>query len=154
MDTAKLYLDGKLVAEVSNHGHGAPDEQYWHDREAEKKIYAHFAALPKQEVSLGGGRSFMCQPELDSWCADELGIYLAMKQITGLTSKKVVLFKGAEIHTLKFDPKNLDRMSPRGKTYRAEIAEKHTGFEIANDLKGPALRAKLLEIGAVSAPTI
>lgn len=69
---AKLYLDGKLVAEVRNHGHGGPDEQYWHDKDAETKIYAHFAALPKQSVSLGGGKSFMCQPELDSWCADEL----------------------------------------------------------------------------------
>lgn len=118
------------------------------------QINAHFAALPKQEVDLGGRKKFLCQPQLDSWCADELGIYLSMKQITNLMSKKVVLLKGEEVLTLKFDPKALEVMTPQNKTWCQEISERLAGMEIINGLKSDALRAKLISLGAVKAPVI
>lgn len=130
---AKLYLDGKRVANVSNHGQGAPDEVYWHDRDAETQInYPLGCAAKARGRSRGGRKKFLCQPGLDSWCADELGIYLSMKQITNLMSKKVVLLKGEEVHTLKFDPKALEVMTPQNKTWRHEIGERHCRFSLCS----------------------
>lgn len=39
--SAKLYADGKHVADVANRGHGGCDEQYWRDHSARQAIEAY-----------------------------------------------------------------------------------------------------------------
>jgi|GEM_PF-6443495 len=151
--SAKLFMDGKHVADVSNRGQGGCDEQHWIDRDAEAKISAHFASLPEKEVTFGES-SFMVKPDLESWCGEELDVWLILQQVSRIARKKVALAKGSEISTLDLDPKHLDTKSKSGQTWREVIAEKYPGQEILNGLQGIDLRGKLIGLGVVAAPVI
>ncbi len=66
--SAKLYKDGKHVADVANRGQGGCDEQYWQDTTARREIEAYFAAFPGEETGYSiRGEAVTYQPDLESW---------------------------------------------------------------------------------------
>lgn len=93
--SATVYLDGKPVCEVSNHGHGGCDMQRWKDAAAEAKITAYFKALPARDTGLTDphdhSKPFMMQPDLEGWCGDRLTRWLVARDVKRDMSKATVV---------------------------------------------------------------
>jgi hypothetical protein len=91
---AKLYVDGKPFAEVSNEGHGGSDNVYpikgaSNDpafREKLAEIEAQLKAENPDYEAFGTKLDFT----LESWCARELDTYLLLKQLRADLKKKVL----------------------------------------------------------------
>lgn len=87
-----LYLDGKAVAVVGNDGHGGCDrvDPVKHDaasiaifKGAIEKITAHFEAQPEKDTGIqnGDGTPYMAKDSLESWCCDQVNLWLAIKDM-------------------------------------------------------------------------
>lgn len=137
--SANLYLDGRKVAAVSNHGHGGCDMVYWSDKAAEAKITAHFAAMPKRDTGMTlRDEPFMMQPDLESWCHEQVTDFLILRDTKRLCSRKVIgINDGQELH-FKLKPADLNKVFSDGKggtiTGRAHILAKYPNMVILNEL--------------------
>lgn len=110
--SATVYLDGKPVCDVSNHGHGGCDMQHWRDQTAKATIEAYFASLPAKtfpDMPLIRGEVFSMQPDLEGWCGQQVSLWLARKDIKRQMSKKTVVFApNGEEYVWKIDPATLN----------------------------------------------
>ena len=86
---ATLYVDGKPLAIVSNEGHGGADEHYPHPkcagnfRAKMRDVEEYFENLPLAEIGLidDDGKPVLSQPDLESWCIDQINDWLTVKDI-------------------------------------------------------------------------
>ncbi|MFJ7357229.1 hypothetical protein ACIQWS_23945 [Phyllobacterium sp. NPDC097923] len=133
--SAKLYADGKHVADVANRGHGGWDEQYWRDHSARQAIEAYFATLPKHDTGYQlKGEPFMTQPDLESWSNEQVERFVLLKTIKAACRKKVVGIIGTDQYTFKFDPDKLDTPYSDGQTARQLFIKRNPGLTILNGL--------------------
>lgn len=137
--SANLYLDGKKVAVVSNHGHGGCDNQQWLDKAAEAKITAHFAAMPKEATGMTlHEEPFMFQPDLESWCANQVTDFLILRDTKRLCSRAVVGIDDGKEYNFKMKPADLEKVFSDGKggtiTGRAHLLSKYPNMVILNEL--------------------
>lgn len=137
--SATLYLDGKKVAAVSNHGQGGCDEQHWFDRAAEAKITAYFAAMPERATKYEiDGKPFMVQPDLEGWCGDQLTAWLINRDYKRILSRKVVTTDGVTEWTWKIKPADLGN-AYKGGTLRDYVLAQRVGTRIVNDFSATEL---------------
>ncbi|MBK3745800.1 hypothetical protein G3A39_42340 [Paraburkholderia aspalathi] len=140
--TATLWLDGKRVAAVSNHGHGGPDMQHFTDADAEKRIVAHFAAMPPSDMGLMmHDVPFMSQPDLESWCGERVTDFLILRDVRRVTARKVMGMVGEAELTWANKPADLDKVAADGKTIRGAIVAKYPDIIILNGLDDAAILA-------------
>jgi hypothetical protein len=133
--SAKLYKDGKHIADVGNRGHGGCDEQHWLNPNARPEIEAHFAALPKEATGYQiEGVEVMSQPDLESWSNEQVEHFVLLKTIKAACRKKVVGIIGPDQYTFKFDPDKLDVAYADGQTARQLFIKRNPGLIILNGL--------------------
>lgn len=140
--SARLYKDGKHVADVANRGHGGCDEQHWRDAKARAEIEAHFAAMPTMppDNRFDGG-SFQLQPDLELWCGEQVERFVVLKVIKAACRKRVIgLIEGREV-SFKFDPAKLDMVYADGQTARQLFIKRNPGLIILNGLSDAELIA-------------
>ena len=153
--SADVYLDGKKVCTVSNHGQGSCDDQYWLDPDAEAKVTAAFKALPMRDTGMElHGEPFMVQPDLEDWCGTEVAVYLSKRDFARHTKKKVLVVVPGETgeYEWKIDPAKLtavttfrDREKPM--TYAAYILSKSKpGARIVNLMTPAEVDAYILSL--------
>jgi hypothetical protein len=143
--SANLYLDGKKIGYVANRGHGGADEQRIDDAQIAKDIDAYFASLPKEHTHLEmNGEPFMVQPDLESWCHDQITDYLTLKDIKKACARNVIGFKdGEEFRFSKIDNDTIDKVGNLTKplTIRQYLERKHPGMKILNGLSDAEILA-------------
>jgi hypothetical protein len=144
-----VYLDGKPVCNVSNHGHGGCDMQHWTDREAQARIEAHFKAMPERDtgMELEPGKPFMVQPDLEDWCGQQLAAWLARRDYKRVLSKKVVTTDGKGEWTWKVKPADLGKMMRNSEgqmlTVRDHVLLQRPGLRIVNEFTEAELEAHI-----------
>lgn len=151
--SADLYLNGKKVAAVSNHGHGGCDNQHWFDRAAEAVITAHFKAMPERDTGMElDGKPFMMQDDLETWCAEQVNEFLVMRDYKRTLSRKVVTTNGITEWSWKCKPAELSKVV-RGKdgqptTMRDYILKNsaEAGTVIVNEMTPDQLAAHIAKM--------
>lgn len=80
--SANLYVDGKKAAVVGNEGHGGCNYERFDDPEVEKRVRAHFAAMPEVVQTVGSSpvHTFQMQPDLESWCGEQVEQFLVLRE--------------------------------------------------------------------------
>lgn len=132
--TATLWLDGRYVADVSNHGHGGPDMVRWtmRDSEVEKTIADYFASLPPLPSQDG----IELQPDLELWCHEQVNDAGILRSLKGTLKRKVVgiTLDGRELHF---------KVAPAALTdeVRARIAAAHPGIIVLNGMSDAVMLA-------------
>ena len=108
------------MAEVGNGGYGGADDEYWLDKEAEKKVQARFAELPEYDLfSDNPDRELLVRPNLETWCAEQVNDWLVVKDAKKLL-KKVATYRSSEnaIYTwsskVKPTPDNIQQLREIG----------------------------------------
>lgn len=93
--SADLIVDGKKVAEVSNHGHGGCDHVRWNDKAhvTEEQVEA-FVAATYPALFISDGKPFPAS--LESVCANLVNDYLSVKDFTRMLKTKVVAISGTD----------------------------------------------------------
>jgi len=155
--SADVYMDGAKVVSVNNRGHGGPDEECWHDRDAEKKIREFFKALPEIPVQYGStdGPHLTYAPDLMTWCQSEAETGNALKKLMTKLRKKVMTVHNGEIHSFpRAVPTNLDTKDSHGHTLREMILQKYEGHLILNGKTRDELKRALVDAGILDAPII
>ncbi|MBA8904117.1 hypothetical protein [Phyllobacterium sp. P30BS-XVII] len=138
--SAKLYKDGKHVADVANRGHGGCDEQHWRDHTARRDIEAYFATFPRQETGYSlKGEPVTYQPDLESWSNEQVDRFALLKTLKAACRKKVVGIIGPDQVTFKFDPDKLDVQYAHGETARQLFIKRNPGLVILNGLSDDQL---------------
>lgn len=134
--TADLYVDGKLLAHVSNHGHGGCDMQHPAKGRTHAEIdelNAHIKATypPKDTGMMLEGKPFIMEQDLETICGDLLTDHLLTKDLQR-TLKRTVAF---------YDPTKKAILTYKGKhdaTSQARLceitAQKHPQAKILNRL--------------------
>lgn len=90
--SATVYLDGKPVCDVSNHGHGGCDMQHWRNAEAEARVTAYFAAMPARDTGMViRDEPFMMQPDLEGWCGDQMARWIVARDIKRAMAKATIV---------------------------------------------------------------
>lgn len=153
---ADLYLDGKKVAAVSNHGHGGCDNEHWFDRAAEATVHAYFKSLPERAASfeISAGVPYMMQPTLEDWCSEILTEWLIQRDYKRQISRKVVTTDGKSEWSWKVKPAQLGMgiMTKAGPmTYREHILSSRPGTVIVNDMTPAELAAHIAKMVAKEA---
>jgi hypothetical protein len=94
---AQLWVDGKHIADVSNHGHGGCDSAHPAKgctrsdiNEIEDFIKAN--TVPEDTGMKLHGEAFMTQPDLESICGDLLSDYLVEKDLKRLLGRTVAFY--------------------------------------------------------------
>lgn len=104
--SADLYLDGALLAHVSNHGTGGCDSQH----PAKGRTYAEIKALndeikstyPSKDTGMVlNGKPFIMEQDLETVCGDLLNDHLVAKDLKRTLSSKIVFQKPDGIYTVK-----------------------------------------------------
>lgn len=151
--SADLYLDGRKVAEVSNHGHGGCDDVRWLSMEASGKITAYFAAQPERDTGMElDGKPFMMRDDLETWCGEFMNDYLTTREYKRTLARKVVTTDGKTEWSWKCKPADLGKVV-RGKdgqptTMRDYILKnsKEPGTVIVNDMSAEELTAHIAKM--------
>lgn len=145
--SATLYLDGKKVARVSNHGQGGCDEQFWFDRDAEARVEAYFKAQPERASSyMIDGKPMMIQPDLEDWCGGVVTEWLIQRDYKRTLGRKVVMTDGKTDWSFKIKPADLGatvRFKGESMTNRAALLKAHPGNRIVNDFSAEELAAHI-----------
>lgn len=125
--TARLFLDGRPVALVENHGCGGPDNVYWTDQAARAPIEDYLKGLPKIEAC-----GMALEQDLELWCHMTLEDIETVKRVKRTLAKKVigVTPDGRELAFTKIAPAAL-YANP---TIRQTIEERHPGIVLLNGL--------------------
>lgn len=135
--SAKLYLDGKHIADVSNHGHGGCDNVYpakgftYQDiANLEAKIKATYAATVYEDLTIA--------PSLESVCGDLLTKWLIVRDLKRPMKKKVLYIEDGKVYSCGYKvpltPDLLDKC-------KAHIAAKYPRAIILNGLSDDAIYA-------------
>lgn len=148
--SATVYLDGKPVCDVSNHGHGGCDMQHWRDRAAEATITAYFKSLPERDTGMElHGKPFMVQPDLEGWCGDQVTRFLISRDIKRSLKRKVIVVgpDGKEYGwNLKPDTLNIEtNFRDKGRMTGAAyiLSKSEPGSVILNTLPPAALEVQI-----------
>lgn len=126
---AAIYLDKKPLALVSNDGKGGCDRGGKHPRckltplEYHAKmqgIQAYFKTLPAKQETCGDYK-FDHQPDLESWCGDQVAAHLQAKDLKKLLKAKITLHdtEKNQICTIKrkYEPAQLARIETANKGF-------------------------------------
>lgn len=127
--TADLYLDGRKVAELSNHGHGGCDMVRWTCMVGSGRVTAYFASLPPETH-----QGYELQPDLEMWAHGVVWDMDLLKTIKRSLAKKVHGIVGGKELVWKLPPDALDKPMASGKTGREIIMAKQPGMVILNGL--------------------
>lgn len=93
---AKLYIDGKCAAIVSNDGRGGSNMFHWLDRSLRDPFFAYCKSLPPVPCDFGHGSPTELPMDGDFFVSELLGKCLEEKQIKGWCRTKIVVkLKGA-----------------------------------------------------------
>jgi hypothetical protein len=133
--SAVLYLDGKPIADVGNHGHGGPDEARARPgcRDTLAAVEAYFEALPEIETEfMIDGKPMMLKQSLEMWCETQVTNSLILKDMRRALKNKVLLAEGGKI--MQYSWKGLKEVTPR---HIDSIREKHKNATILNGLPEP-----------------
>lgn len=92
--SADLYVDGTLLAQVSNHGHGGCDMVHPAKGRSQSDIDAIEAwidaTMPEKDTGmLIEGKPFMMKPTLESICSGQVADFLTAKDLTKLLARTV-----------------------------------------------------------------
>ncbi len=130
--TAAIFLDGKKVGVVENHGHGGPDFAHFSDPSAEAKIAAHFQALPPIN-----SHGFELEQDFELWCHQTIYDLEILKKVRRICSKKIygVTPDRREI-TWAIDPARLEESRPM-------IEKKYPGIRFLNSLTDAEIIASI-----------
>ena len=139
---AKLYVDGKAVAVVSNDGRGGCDYEDWMENDSEtkasKRVHAYFSAMPEEKVIYGDGEndSFMSQPTLEYWCCDQVNIFLAKKELKKLLKKGILMVDddGMGVIEIKDKAKLAHLLSKASEKFPEAIVLNNLTFDAALEL--------------------
>ena len=108
---ASVYLDGKPLAIVDNEGRGGCDRQNEHPSFNKAKfrkeffsvmrdIDAYFEGLPTKKV-IYGDTTWDQQPSLETWCGEQVGRFLASKDLKRILKKGSMIKDGENMYTWK-----------------------------------------------------
>jgi hypothetical protein len=119
--TAALFLDGRKVAEISNHGHGGADMVRWTAPAAEARIRDHFASLPPIKAY-----GMELPQDLELWCHETVNDQDIVKTIRRSRNVSGITTDGKE---LGWKVKIADL--PR---FRNSITSKHPGIRFFHEM--------------------
>lgn len=95
--TATVYLDGRAVCNVNNHGHGGPDNDFWLDplSDDDKNIMEYLAANPSGDWLSHNWQGTVPTYDLEAWCGEQLNRWINEKIVRrrfNSAMKSAVLF--------------------------------------------------------------
>ena len=126
---AKLYADGKRVADVSNDGRGGPDYQH-NTTPAYADVVAYIATLPGKECPdfprNPDGSVWVHKPSVESVCADLLDDYLQAKDLKRLLRSRILFREGKSL-------REVNRMKPTLENI-AKIQQQKPEWELLNTM--------------------
>lgn len=98
--TAKVYLDGKYVADAQNAGHGGPTDILWHSKDARKQFQEWVKTLPPivSDIELAPGKFFEYKQDEDNFFSELVNKY-ELKQTLDRAVKRgktIFRFKGSK----------------------------------------------------------
>jgi hypothetical protein len=132
--SARLFWNGKHVADVGNRGHGGPDEA--HVVKGQEAAFAEAEAFVKSlppipsEYSKDG-----LAMDLDLWCGVTLDEYMKEREVKLALrrdlKKSVVFIRDGELFNMTFKDK-----APISKKHIDYVKTKHPSAKIVNELPG------------------
>lgn len=127
--SASLYVDGKKIGDVSNRGHGGPDE-FFGDREAFKQAEKWLAEnMAPVELGMETDRSIPMDMEL--YCGQLLEEHLVRKDLKSALKNKVLFSKPGEKGIFEVRWKGLRKIEDR---HISAVREKHPAARILNEM--------------------
>lgn len=92
--TATLYVDGKKLCDVSNHGHGGCDEIHPHNAwDAYKRVDEWVAANHEADYYEHNGEKLEIKASLEGWCHTEVFAQGDKKNFASKLSRSVMYVK-------------------------------------------------------------
>lgn len=139
---AKIYLDGKAWAHISNHGHGGPDHMvpingapndpdFWakvKEINAELNASEEGARYRMDAVARHGDIMADMEFDIEAWVANTLSDHLIRKDMKRVLNRKAAFIKDGAVYTLGYK---------KGKPDQAlfdEVAKRHPNAPILNTM--------------------
>lgn len=139
--SATLYVDGKKVGEVGNHGQGGPDFFHpapGHSYKTLEEINERIARDYPQWELYDGKKA---DRDLEIVCGELLDEYLVEKRLKGLMRNKVVFIEGTNLYTMPIKPPHT------AEQYYAHVEKKYPDAIVLNRLPFADAVKKAVEKG-------
>lgn len=95
--TATLYVDGKKLCDVSNHGHGGGDDIFPHNAwDAYKKVDEWVAANHAPDYYDYNGQKIEIKQSLEGWCHTEVWASVERKNFASKLSRSIMYVRPNE----------------------------------------------------------
>lgn len=103
--SASLWVDGRKVGSVGNHGQGGCDLQH-----VERAMLAAVNAwlANNEEPTVIGDISVLC--DLETWCSDQIGDYLLERDLSTAMRRKVLFVKDSKVFEISKGKHQVDAL--------------------------------------------
>jgi hypothetical protein len=107
--TARLFVDGKHFADVSNSGHGGCDMVYQPKGKERKGFYSHVEALearikstyPQHSFEVRDGEEFTCEESLEGLCHALAWESVDKRNLKSRLSRTIIMIEDDKVFTIK-----------------------------------------------------